>query len=86
MRANALRLAITTLAHWLVGGLGWSRIESWVRDVEESYGTDTDGATKRDAVLAIVSRNREQLPETLAGWAINLAIELAVAWLKAPRA
>jgi len=68
-------MAINSFAKWLVGGVPF---ESAKRIVQDLNNTNMTGAQKRDAAFHELGL----LGYSIAGHLLNLAIELAVAWLK----
>lgn len=68
-------LLIQKLAQWLIGGPVFAAMKNIVGELEN---TTLSGAQKREAALKQFSI----IGYSLAGWAVNLALELAVAWIR----
>ena len=68
-------IAINSFAALMVGSAAFNEIKDAVSVISSQNLT---GVEKR----AIVIRDLENLVGTIGAWALNLGIELAVAWLK----
>lgn len=67
--------AISSFAKFILGGTTFTRLIGIAKRQQDS---NLSGAEKREAALADI----EMIGLDIGGWAINLGIELAVAWLK----
>lgn len=69
------RIAIEGFAQLMIGGDIFKDIK---HAVGEASAKDLTSAQKRSAVYS----DLEHIAEKIGGWALNLGIELAVAWFK----
>ena len=70
--------AIEQFGRWVVGGVPFAAAKNVVAALE---GSDLSGEEKRQAAITQLRTFGYQL----AGFLLNLAVELAVAWLKSKR-
>lgn len=68
-------VAINSFGRWIAGGVPFEAAKGIVKDMENS---DLSGEEKRAAAVARL----KELGYGLAGFLVNLAVELAVAYLK----
>ncbi len=68
-------IAITSFARFMVGGEVFSEIKT---AVEQQFDNDKTNAQKRTAAI----KSAKAVLGDVADWALNLGIELAVAWFK----
>ena len=73
---NIKASVIESFSRWLFGGVPFASAR---RLVEQMDGKKLSGTQK----FALVKDEFIRLGYDLAGWAVNLIIELAVAWMKA---
>lgn len=73
---TAIIILIVTLIKQLIGSDNYSTIEDAVKEVDD---TQISGSDKHEAVILAV----EEFLEGVSSWLINLAIEAAVAKLRA---
>jgi len=74
MKVSAI--AINSFAKWIVGGVPFAAAKNIVTELND---TDMTGEEKRQAAV----KTLKTFGYALAGFLVNLAIELAVAWVKA---
>lgn len=72
---NITQIAINSFAKFLIGGDRFARVIATVKRVEDP---DLSGRAKRELAIAQI----EQIGIEIGGWLLNLAIELAVAYVR----
>jgi hypothetical protein len=66
---------IERFARWIAGGVAYSAMKSIVLSLDDA---DMTGAQKREHALRVFAN----IGYSLAGWLVNLLLELVVAWVR----
>lgn len=72
---RVMRVVIESFAKWFIGGVPFQAMKAIVSSLDDR---ELSGSAKREVALEQFSA----IGYSLAAWAVNLLLELAVAWLK----